>query len=315
MGNENQKPLVSICCATYNHEPYVRECLEGFLMQKTNFPFEVLIHDDASTDGTADIIREYEAKYPDIIKPIYQTENQYSKPNHKPISLWNYERAQGKYIAICEGDDFWCDPEKLQIQVDFMESHPDYSLCGHNSYRLKKGKLSKRFKSSIPEKDITTVTDILCGNTFDTASIFFRYAMLINFKKFQDKCPVGDKSLELCLITHGKVHYLKKVMCVYRYGANNSFSERMVNKDNLKKLLMQHLIWLAQLKNIIPDYANEVRDAERNRIIELLVLEGKYQKLSSYDWSLKHLYVLSIKRRIMVFAIICFYRLCNCVHC
>ena len=124
-------PLVSVCTLAYNHEPYIRECLDGILMQKTNFAFELLIHDDASTDGTADIIREYEAKYPDIIKPIYQTENQYSK-GVKINATIQFPRAKGKYIALCEGDDYWTDPLKLQKQVDFMEANPNCSLCCHH---------------------------------------------------------------------------------------------------------------------------------------------------------------------------------------
>lgn len=120
-------PLVSICCITYNHEKYIQQCLEGFLIQKTTFPFEILIHDDASTDRTADIIREYETKYPDIIKPIYQTENQYSKGVFISAT-YNWSRAKGKYIALCEGDDYWIDPMKLQKQVDFLEAHPECGL-------------------------------------------------------------------------------------------------------------------------------------------------------------------------------------------
>jgi glycosyltransferase involved in cell wall biosynthesis len=118
-------PLVSICCITYNHEKYIQQCLEGFLIQKTTFLFEILIHDDASTDRTADIIREYETKYPDIIKPIYQTENQYSK-GVIVSAVYNWPRAKGKYIALCEGDDYWIDSYKLQKQVDFMEANPEY---------------------------------------------------------------------------------------------------------------------------------------------------------------------------------------------
>lgn len=124
---EFDKPLVSIGCITYNHEKYIRDAIKGFLMQKTTFPFEILIHDDASTDGTADIIREYEKKYPDKIKPIYQMENQYSKGI--PISAtYQFPRARGKYIALCEGDDYWTDPYKLQKQVDFLEKNIDYGL-------------------------------------------------------------------------------------------------------------------------------------------------------------------------------------------
>ena len=121
-------PLVTIRCITYNHEPYIRQCLEGFVMQKTNFLFEAIVHDDASTDGTAAIIREYAEKYPDIIKPIYETENQYSKRNGSLTRIMD-AHMRGKYIAICEGDDYWIDPLKLQKQVDFMEGHPECGLC------------------------------------------------------------------------------------------------------------------------------------------------------------------------------------------
>jgi glycosyltransferase involved in cell wall biosynthesis len=94
------KPIVSISCITYNHAPFIRECLEGFLMQKTNFSFEILIHDDASTDGTKDIIEEYAAKYPELIFPIYQSENQYSKGVRGMMANFNFPRSRGKYIAL-----------------------------------------------------------------------------------------------------------------------------------------------------------------------------------------------------------------------
>ena len=116
--------LLSIDVITYNHAKFIRKCLDSILMQKTNFSFEVLIHDDASTDGTADIIREYEAKYPDIIKPIYQTENQWQK-NIGISKNFQHPRIHGKYVALCEGDDYWTDENKLQKQVDFLEKHPE----------------------------------------------------------------------------------------------------------------------------------------------------------------------------------------------
>lgn len=135
------KPLVSICCITYNHAPFIRKCLEGFLMQKAPSCVpkdakmsdwcEILIHDDCSTDGTTEIVKEYAAKYPDLIFPLYEEENQYSKGKAGKIDLYNYERAKGKYIAYCEGDDYWTEPLKLQRQVDFLESHPDYSVTFH----------------------------------------------------------------------------------------------------------------------------------------------------------------------------------------
>lgn len=128
--NNSEKLLVTIHCLAYNHEPYIRECLEGFVMQKTNFRFVAIVHDDASTDKTADIIREYEAKYPDIIKPIYEAENQYSKRDGTIDRTMDEAIAAtgAKYVAMCEGDDYWTDPLKLQKQVDFLEEHEEYSF-------------------------------------------------------------------------------------------------------------------------------------------------------------------------------------------
>lgn len=124
-------PLVAIECTVYNHEPYLRDCLDGFVMQQTDFPFVAVVHDDASTDKSADIVREYAAKYPDIIRPIYETENQYSKGTLSRIMNEALDATGAKYIALCEGDDYWTDPHKLQKQVDFLESHPDYALTSH----------------------------------------------------------------------------------------------------------------------------------------------------------------------------------------
>ncbi len=124
-------PLVLISCTTYNHAPYIRKCLEVFLMQKTTFPIQVIIHDDCSTDGTKEIIEEYAAKYPDIIFPMFQTENQYSKGIRGLMARFNFPRCGGKYIALCEGDDYWTDSSKLEKQVDFLEANSDYVGCFH----------------------------------------------------------------------------------------------------------------------------------------------------------------------------------------
>lgn len=127
------EPVVSICCVTYNHESFIEDAINGFLIQETDFPFEILIHDDASTDRTADIIREYEAKYPKLIKPIYQTENQYSK-NIRPMWDFLYPKVEGKYCAFCEGDDYWIDPKKLQKQVDYLEEHPNVVISSFDAF-------------------------------------------------------------------------------------------------------------------------------------------------------------------------------------
>lgn len=141
-------PLVSIGCITYNHVNFIRDAIEGFLMQETTFPVEIIIHDDASTDGTADIVRDYESRYPQIIKAIYQDENQFSKGNKATNFILPLLR--GKYIAFCEGDDYWTDPRKLQIQACYLEDHPACVISGHDAF-IENGQGDLIASSQLPE--------------------------------------------------------------------------------------------------------------------------------------------------------------------
>ena len=125
---ESNDPLVSVVCDTYNQAPYIRDTLEGFLRQKTDFPIEIIVHDDASTDGTAEIVREYELKYPELFRCVFRSENMYSR-DPKILEHYVFPLARGKYVAICEGDDYWTSPDKLQKQVRYLEENPDCTLC------------------------------------------------------------------------------------------------------------------------------------------------------------------------------------------
>ena len=127
--------MVSVYCITYNHKDFIRKCLDGIVMQKTDFKFEVVIYDDCSTDGTREIVLEYIEKYPDLFVPILPDENRAQKEGFHGINVDMCKKCQGKYIALCEGDDYWTDENKLQIQVDYMEKHPDFSGCFHKSLR------------------------------------------------------------------------------------------------------------------------------------------------------------------------------------
>ena len=150
-----QKVLVSIRCLVYNHAPYLRQCLDGFVMQKTNFAFEAIVHDDASTDESAAIIREYAAQYPHIIKPIYESENQYSKRDGSISRIMDAAvHPDAKYIAMCEGDDYWIDPLKLQKQVDFLETHPEYGMCytNFNVLEQKSGRITYSLFTTKPKE-------------------------------------------------------------------------------------------------------------------------------------------------------------------
>ncbi len=220
--------MVSICCITYNHEHFIKKALDGFLMQKTSFKYEILIHDDASTDNTATIIREYEKEYPDIVKPIYQTENQYSK-GVKISNTYNYPRVQGKYIAICEGDDFWTDENKLQKQVDFLESHLDYSMCCHSAYHVDTEDNIIDIKGPFFEKGTLTANEVIVQEKgwIATASILFRIEVLSNTPEFFHEVSVGDYPLKLNCFSKGKVYFDDSIMSAYRI----SLSEKVI-KDS-----------------------------------------------------------------------------------
>ena len=189
--------MVSISCLTYNHENYIADALESFLMQKTNFKFEVLVHDDASTDRTADIIREYQKEYPEIIKPICQKVNQYSQGIK--VSNINYARAEGKYYAICEGDDYWIDPDKLQKQVDYMEGHPECSACVHAAYRVSYDKkmLSVHIAPCKMSKNYRPDEVILGGGgLFATNSTLYRLKYRKDLPDFYKISNVGGLSID-----------------------------------------------------------------------------------------------------------------------
>ena len=225
--------LVSVCCMTYNHVSFIRQCLDGFMMQKCSFSFEVLIHDDASTDGTQDIIREYVTRYPNIIKPIYQKENQYSKgidPNVK----YNFSRAKGKYIAMCEGDDYWTDPYKLQKQVDFLESHPDYVMCSHrfNQYIQDKNLLEE-------EKDLTfqgadyDLKNLIGGKWLtQTLTVMYRRDAL-DLQRYESYGMSLDMILFYELLRNGKGYCFSDVMGVYRLHKGGVWSEVSINQQRL----------------------------------------------------------------------------------
>lgn len=202
------KPLVSIWCTVYNHAPYLRECLDGFVMQKTDFPFEAIVHDDVSTDKSASIIREYATKYPDIIKPIYEKENQYSKHDGNLFNIWKTS-CKGKYTALCEGDDYWIDSNKLQKQVVIMENDPTLSFCFHN-YKSTSGKIKK----TMPITNRLKAKDIIRHHYVPTASLLYRTELMDNVDDLN--LSIGDRPLEIQLAMQGDAYFIDEPMCVYR---------------------------------------------------------------------------------------------------
>lgn len=237
---------VSVLCLVYNHEKYLRKCLDGFVNQKTNFKFEVIINDDASTDKSADIIREYEEKYPDIIKPIYQTENQYSKKLPGGITgNFLIPRAKGKYLAFCEGDDYWCDEYKLQKQYDVMESNPNCHFCVHKVCAIKENgeSLNQYYpKLALDTGAIKTerFMEILgIAYQFQTSSYFIRTADMKEYvnnpPEFVKVADVGDEPMMLYFGLLGDVYYIDEIMSCYRKSSVGSWSSRM--KSDSKRWL------------------------------------------------------------------------------
>lgn len=251
MNCSDERILVAINCIAYNHEPYIRECLEGFVMQKTNFKFVAIVHDDASTDKTADIIREYEAKYPEIIKPIYETENQYSKKDGSLRRIMNaaIDATGAKYVAMCEGDDYWADPYKLQKQVDYMEAHEDCVMCAHASNWEVNGKVERNDICHEEECDLTTDEVIREGGYYlPTASLIYRRVLNECWPSWRKKANVGDYPLQILGTLKGKLHYFPDIMSVYRYQASGSWTAaNLGRKDRNLDYFYVRTRWLLDL--------------------------------------------------------------------
>ena len=283
-----KQPVVVIWCLAYNQKDFIRDALNGFVMQETNFPYEVIVHDDCSTDGTTEIIQEYAKNYPDVIKPIIEIENQWQKGGLKHIiHLMNESYRLGKYIAFCEGDDYWTDSCKLQKQVDFLETHPDYSMCFHSA----KKKYETDAKAwidceNIQDKDYDP-TDIFINWTVPTASVLCRkeamdfYATLKRPERIQNydifiilSCAMVGKlrgmheQMSVYRIQDGGLTYNKKALVRCTMNNPNHFvclkenfpivDSRPVN-DTISKVFYERALIQLSLTNKIRDYGMSFR--------------------------------------------------------
>ncbi len=223
------EPLLSVACIAYNHENYISDALDSILIQATDFPFEIIVHDDCSTDNTVNILKEYAKKYPTIIKLILQKVNQYSqgiKIDRIPI-----EKAVGKYFAICEGDDYWIDPNKLQTQLDEMRKIENCQMSFHSAIdkwednRKKDGISTKQADGN---KLFSTHEIVLGGGGFcPTASLIFEKEAISNLPEWFDRAPFGDHFLQIFGSLKGGALYIDRPMSVYRRNAAGSWSLAM----------------------------------------------------------------------------------------
>ncbi len=245
---------VSVVCNTYNQVGYIGDAIESFLMQKTNFPFEILIHDDASTDGTADVIKKYEEKYPDKIKPIYQKENQHSKKVKITLSI-QIPRAKGKYIAFCEGDDYWTDPYKLQKQYDALESHPDIDICAHSAFKVN-AETKQIIGCICPSKSdvVFSIEEVIKGGgTFVATNSLMYKKELINDEYEFAKLWGLDYIVQIHGSLNGGMLYLKDNMSCYRILSKGSWNERVFLN---KKFYIEHINTMKNVLNVFDKETN-----------------------------------------------------------
>lgn len=275
----SKDPKVSILCLTYNHERYIEQALDSMLLQEVSFSFEILVHDDASTDKTPDIIRKYQNLYPKIIKPILQKENQFSK-NVGITREIQLPRAKGQYIALCEGDDYWTDKRKLQKQVDFLEDNPDYSVCFHQARVVYEDSSKKSFL--FPNvRDIAwySLEELLKTNYIPTNSVVYRKQ---SYKNLPSNIAPGDWYLHLYHAKQGKIKYMPEVMSVYRKHAEGIWWEYDKDRTQIwKQYGIQHLNMLFAVKRLFES------DTRKTKIItdKMLVLLEEFIKIDIKDGS------------------------------
>ena len=264
--------MVSVLCTAYNHEKYLREALDSMVNQQTDFAYEILVSDDVSTDSTPDIIREYAARYPDKIRPFLLTENLYYEVF--------FPAARGKYTAFCEGDDFWTDPTKLQRQVDFLEAHPDYTACVHNTELMKYE--GARADDSLVTRDADCdmeFSDILPGmsHAWHTSSLLGRTELLADPPDFYDiaaEAGFGDFPYALWLRLNGKIRFLARFMSCYRLSSGtDSWSADQEKQTSRRTRFFRGVI------DMLTAFRAHVADAELLRLTDEWIDRWNFQLL------------------------------------
>lgn len=288
------EPMVSVCCTTYQHVNFIRDAIEGFISQRTNFPIEIIIRDDASTDGTAQIVAEYAERYPAIIRPILNTENMFRKLGMSPM-LDCMSFAQGKYIALCEGDDYWTDPAKLQKQVDFLEANPEYVLTGGYAKQIFQSENFQvvhdkpRYNSSF---DFDTGF-LFCENPLSTLTACFRNNVIKEFPDIYLYGAGGDRRLYMLLSQHGKCRYVHEALGVYRIhkgGITNEFKGGWKARvKGMEKILDRTDKWNRYFEN---KFAVEAESLKQSMYLKLLRIH-----LSNFSWRKAIYYAGLMKNR------------------
>lgn len=282
----------SIICNTYNHENMIEQTIKGFLNQKANFSIEILIHDDASVDNTQNIVKKYEELYPDLIKPIYQEVNQTRLG--KSVSQINISRATGEYIAICEGDDVWTDPNKLQKQVDYLDCHSDFVCVGH-ACKVKNVNFpykSKLWSYSKVSKELSTQEIIRNrGIVFAYNTLVFRKVDYI-YPDFFNDFKVADVKRILFSSLIGKVYFMSDVMSIYHVGIKNSWTDRIrLNNDLLIKHYSDEIHFYEKLNDYTSHkFEHDIMNVNGQLSFMIKLLRGDKSCLKSMNFINEKLY-------------------------
>lgn len=237
VSDSSGSPLVSVCMTTYNHRRFISSALDSVLMQETDFPFEIILHDDCSTDGTTDIVRSYVDRHPGLIRPIIQTENQYSKGNHALPEV--FQLTRGRCIAILEGDDAWTDPQKLRLQVEFLEGHPECIMCYGNAQVVDEhGKVLAERKIPAAECRPLGQRELMaCRHLIPTATVMFRnHPVLRRLPAEISTVLNGDSFLYALLAQYGTAGYVEFSPSVYRQHAGGIYSSLDTHQRRAAKL-------------------------------------------------------------------------------
>lgn len=275
MKAKSEEIMVSVICMCYNHEKYIKDALESFVNQKTSFKYEVFVHDDASTDKSAEIIREYEKKYPDIIKPIYQTKNQHSQ-GIKIVKAYILPKVSGKYIAFCEGDDYWTNENKLQKQVDFLENNPEFTVCVHNTEVEYMVSNKIEIRLPIEDKEIKLLDILKEDSRYHTSSLLVRKDFYIDRPSWVYMIQgIGDLPSSVYYTVSGRVMCFGDVMSHYRYGVAGSWTERQ--EKSPKKQITDNKNIVKMLKT-----ANKYYEYKYSKTFKKFILKYEFHVIKAY---------------------------------
>jgi len=285
--------LLSINCITYNHENYIADAIDSFLMQQTNFDFEILVGEDCSKDNTKGIVEKYMKEYPGKIRLITSEHNVGAKKNFLRL----IENSIGKYIAICEGDDFWIDKYKLQKQVDYMESHPECSLCFHGAKVVKiKKELTGRVVRPYSKNCISSTEDIIIGGGAfcPTCSLLYPKKLMEEVLEFYMKSHGSDYVLQIILASKGYAYYIDETMGAYRIGVNGSWTNNIVAGVNIK----EKRIKVHEKSIIFLEDFNKYTNYKYNKQVRKCKFELKIKLFALHYFAKIYLKLINLKNRI-----------------